>query len=581
MTDPFDNLTSSEQLRRLLLQEEQERIDRLESRVGSDDTLKTSLVPIIADALREAGVKDHQRLAGAIAPIVVQSIKTEIHNSRDMMVDALYPITGRLVAAAVRNAFKDLVDQLNNKLDSSLSVDRWRARIKAKLTGRSEAEVLLSEGAVFQIIELLLINRQSGLLIARAGAEDDADSADGHLLSSILTAIMSFVRDAMRDASEQDLRTLHVADMRLNLQVSPSAILAIKTKGPPPAGFETALGETFYSFLSRWGDELSDPDQSSAVNQESISDDLEERFRSLITAKEESFQNSSRKGVILLSVLGLTLAGWFGWTFYNGWHDDRIESRAQHVISKQNELVGYPMEAEYDRSEKALTFSGLAPNQRALDGLRQDLDREFPDINLLPEVSVLPDPFADGEALLTVGDFEEWRAKFIEDRQQAILVETSRLSDDLVGLEQRLPNLAEVEEARVRRWLDRQALRFLDRTEFQDEAEANATLKAVVDRLGDLPRHLGLRVIGYGDSLGEERATKEISQERANVVSLRLIEFGFPVDRIEVVGRGDEKRMGELSGPGSINRRVEFELIHGSREKSGFEEESDRDNATR
>ena len=154
MGDPFDNLASSEQLKRLLLQEEQERLDRLEVRLGDDDALKSSLTPIIADILRDAGVKDYRRLADALAPVVLQSIKTEIHNSRDMMVDALYPITGRLVAAAVRNAFKDLVDQLNSKLDSTLSVDRWRAQIKAKLSGRSEAEVLLSEGAAFEIVDL-------------------------------------------------------------------------------------------------------------------------------------------------------------------------------------------------------------------------------------------------------------------------------------------------------------------------------------------------------------------------------------------------------------------------------------------
>ena len=77
MVDPLDNLTSSEQLRRLLLQEEQERIDRLEARLGDEEALRGSLVPIIADVLRDAGVKDYHRLAGALAPIVVQSIKTE------------------------------------------------------------------------------------------------------------------------------------------------------------------------------------------------------------------------------------------------------------------------------------------------------------------------------------------------------------------------------------------------------------------------------------------------------------------------------------------------------------------------
>ena len=206
MTDPLDNQTTGEQLRRLLLQEEQERLDQLEARLGSDDALRTSLVPLIADVLRDAGVQDYQRLAGALAPIVLQSIKTEIHNSRDMMVDALYPITGRLVAAAVRNAFRDMVEQLNQKLDQSLSVDRWRARVKAKVTGQSEAEILLSEGAAFEITDLLLINRETGFLVTQTGAGEDQGGMDSQLLGSILTAIMAFVRDAMSSSPEQDLR---------------------------------------------------------------------------------------------------------------------------------------------------------------------------------------------------------------------------------------------------------------------------------------------------------------------------------------------------------------------------------------
>ena len=40
-------------------------------------------------------------------------------NSKDMMVEALYPITGRLTAAAVANAFRDLVADLNERLDRS------------------------------------------------------------------------------------------------------------------------------------------------------------------------------------------------------------------------------------------------------------------------------------------------------------------------------------------------------------------------------------------------------------------------------------------------------------------------------
>ena len=54
-------------------------------------------------------MRDHERLAEAMAPVVVETIHAELVNSRDKMVEALYPITGRLVSAYVANAFKDLL----------------------------------------------------------------------------------------------------------------------------------------------------------------------------------------------------------------------------------------------------------------------------------------------------------------------------------------------------------------------------------------------------------------------------------------------------------------------------------------
>ncbi len=581
MVDPLDNLASSEQLRRLLLQEEQDRLDRLEARVGDDGALKNSLVPVIADTLQEAGVKDHRRLAGAIAPIVVQSIKTEIHNSRDMMVDALYPITGRLVAAAVRNAFKDLVEQLNSKLDSSLSVDRWRAKLKSKVTGRSEAEILLSEGAAFEVIELLLINRQSGLLVARAGPDDGEGDVEGHLLSSILTAIMAFVRDAMRDASEQDLRTLHVGDLRLHLQVSPGAILAVKTKGPPPAGFETALNEMFYAFLSRWGDQLSDPDQIESDDEARLNEDLESRFKSLLDAKRENFKTSTGKGTILLSVLGLLIAGWIGWTLYARWYGDHIESEARSVILGQPSLVGYPVDMRYDWSEDVLSISGLVPDQEHLERLRSSLQEALPEIGLSMQVGTLPNQDVDLTGLSTNEDLERWRTSILGELKRTVGEEISSLSEAISRIEGRVPTSLQREESVFRQWLNRQALTFGDDSELDDENEANTILRNIANRLSGLPTGVGIRIVGYGDDLGEERVSLRISRERADLVAGRLRDLGISADRLRVVGRGTEKRVDDVDGPGSANRRVEFELTYLPDDKHQSGGEGDLTNGVR
>ncbi|MGI9510840.1 MAG: OmpA family protein [Geminicoccaceae bacterium] len=562
MVDPLDNLTSSEQLRRLLLQDEQDRIDRLEARLGDDDALKISLIPIIADVLRDAGVKDYRRLAGALAPIVLQSIKTEIHNSRDMMVDALYPITGRLVAAAVRNAFKDLVDQLNNKLDDSLSVDRWRAKIKAKISGRSEAEILLSEGAAFEIVDLFLINRQSGLLIAQAGPDADQGGVDSHLLSSILTAIMAFVRDAMSQSSEQDLRTLHVGDVRLHLQVSPGAILAIKTQGPPPAGFDTALSETFYAFLSRWGNVLSDPDEIESRDERALTEDLEERFQSLLKAKRSNFKGTSNKGAILLGSLALVAALWIGWTFYQRWSSDRIEAAARSLIAEQSELIGYPIEIGYRRSDDTLAISGLFPNQASIETLRSDVETALPDVTLAMNAAALPDQAPDLTGIPTKADLTDLQGVLSDQLTGTIDDRISAFSGKISSIEQRLPTPSELEHAAFRTWLDSQILRFGDDSEFDDEATANAVLEEIVERFTALPADVGLRIVGYGDDLGEERVSDRVSRSRAALVARRVVALGVSSERLELVGRGNEKRLGDVDGPGSINRRVEFELIY-------------------
>lgn len=574
MADPLDNLTSSETLRRLLLQEEQERLDRLEARLGDDEALRTSLIPIIADVLRDAGVQDYRRLASSLAPVVLQSIKTEIHNSRDMMVDALYPITGRLVAAAVRNAFKDLVDQLNEKLDNGLSVDRWRARIKARMTGRSEAEILLSEGAAFEIKDLLLINRQTGLLLTQAGPDAEQGGMDSQLLGSILTAIMAFVRDAMHEASEQDLRTLHVGDLRLHLQVSPGVILAIKTRGPPPGRFDSALNETFCSFLAQWGDMLSDPDQIESHQRVALADDLEERFQFLLKARRSNFKGSSRKGTILLASLALLAIGWIGWSLYGEWEKRRKEAAAYSVIAEQAELAGYPLQVRYSDDDNTLAVTGLTPDDESLDRLRKGLDAALEGSVLVMNVSALPQQKTDLSDIPTDDDLAAWRTALQEDMAEAIDGRTAPLTAAIEPLtaaiepltvaiarvERELPTEGERQLGDFRRWLEQQALGFDDGSRFNDDAEADRLLGEMAARLTRLPADVGLLIVGYADDRGDQQASLKVSLDRAVVVSRRLQNLGIASGRLAAVGRSTENRISQGEGPGNANRRVEFEL---------------------
>ncbi len=563
MADPLDNQTRDEQLRRLLLHEEQARLDQLEARLGDEEALKNSLVPVIADVLRDAGVRDYRQLAGALAPVVLQSIKTEIHNSRDMMVDALYPITGRLVAAAVRNAFRDLVEQLNQKLDSSLSFDRWRTIIKAKVTGRSEAEILLSEGAAFEITDLLLIHRETGLLIAQAGQDSDRGGLDSRLLGSVLTAIMAFVRDAMHESPEQDLRTLHVGDMRLHLQASPGAILAVKTKGPPPPGFDSALNNTFCAFLAAWGEEIADPESLDKQQEIALVESLEEQFQGLLKAKRENFKGPSRKGVILLGCIGALIIGFLGWHLVELWQKARHEQLARAVIAEMPSLTGYPLRVRYQNEGETVTVIGLVPSSVVEEQLKTSLRKVLPQTELVFQTQALPsfgvpsldNPMTGDDRMAVDGYVEDALERYVDKKVYV-------LEEAIARVETALPPEGLRKLGAFESWLRLQALQFSGGVRLSDAERARSVLQDIASRFQGMPDDILLLVIGHGDEVGGSLTSVRVSLERAGMVSRLLEDLGIASSRLITVGRGNESRISEEAGPGSANRRVVFELIH-------------------
>ncbi len=83
-----------------------------------------------------------------------------------------------------------------------------------------------------------------------------------------------------------------------------------------------------------------------------------------------------------------------------------------------------------------------------------------------------------------------------------------------------------------------------------------AVVAAVVDRW-QLHPEWRLRVIGHAAKVGDGRASRRLSQLRADRVKTALIAAGVPAAQIEAVGVG-------ASAPGlnpSASRRVEFEVV--------------------
>jgi outer membrane protein OmpA-like peptidoglycan-associated protein len=91
------------------------------------------------------------------------------------------------------------------------------------------------------------------------------------------------------------------------------------------------------------------------------------------------------------------------------------------------------------------------------------------------------------------------------------------------------------------------------------ELTNTAEITRFVSDYEKMPRRL-VKVVGHADTAEENLA---LSLARAEVVKERLVARGIPIDRIEVVGRGDKANL-VITPPGVSepqNRRVDITVV--------------------
>ncbi len=241
--------------RRLLL-EIRDLLALHHDRIGTDERLQRSVAQIIAKALRDAGSQQHDELAAAITPLIIAAVKREILNSRDELIDAMHPMLGHMVSAYVTNAIREFFYGADRRLESIFSPALWGLRVKSLFTGIPINELMLRQKKLVRIEEILLL-KQSGILVDRwqaapSGNTDDASSKrDGLLLSSLISAISTFAREAFAD-SKSELRCLDVGNARIYLRASPAHLVAIKCTGLITADTEKKIDRDVLDSLARY-----------------------------------------------------------------------------------------------------------------------------------------------------------------------------------------------------------------------------------------------------------------------------------------------------------------------------------------
>jgi outer membrane protein OmpA-like peptidoglycan-associated protein len=580
------------------------RMDIVFERAGSTERFTSSVASVLDEALAQAEVERHNEVSHAIAPLIVQTIKTEIRGSQDELAEALYPSMGRMVSAYVISAIRDLMDEINRRLESN----PFMLRLRSILTGRPVVELAFVEGQRLRVEELFLIRRGLGQLIGHWPAINGPTAQDQRV-SGILTAINEVANEAF-DADKASLRRIDLGTSLIYLRASPTHLLAAKCRGVAPLSVERIIDEQFVEAVERLsavfngGTDPSAPSRAVNYRLGELSASLEEAIAAQ-RAKLMPDRTMLSPAAVLVWAIGLLLAGWIGWSVYAGYQTGKVRAIAEGVLAKEEALAGYPVHAVIEHRGQDVALSGLVPTTQAGQTALTNLRAALPGSEVADRTTALPTKDLDAaraDIAALQADVAQVRAQSA-DADMALRTEFTQLGAGLseriagletsvkqadAGLHAEIKALAEgLEKAnadnaaglaglrsalreeianavaptprqKLAAWIDANALFFVKDTDYRDPQTAAAAL----DQLAQLIKATDVlvRVVGYTDEKGGEERNTPLSQARADKVIADLTARGIPASRLVGVGRNDSADLSPFVGDSSPNRRVEFEL---------------------
>jgi hypothetical protein len=183
---------------------------------------------------------DDGRIADALVKPLSRSLAEAVRQQPQSIVDALFPVIGPSIRKAIVEAMRDLIGNLNQAVESSLTLQGLRWRIEARRSGVPYVQVVLRHSMRFHIEHLFLIEPRSGLVLHHESAPD-LPEIDADAVAGMLSAINDFVRDSVAHDSRSALNSASVGEHVLWLIEAPRANLACFIRGAPPLALQAAL----------------------------------------------------------------------------------------------------------------------------------------------------------------------------------------------------------------------------------------------------------------------------------------------------------------------------------------------------
>ncbi|NNE92505.1 MAG: hypothetical protein HKN23_12730 [Verrucomicrobiales bacterium] len=328
------------QIKELMLAEEQHELEELRTRLEKfEEETAERIAENLAEALRrrrELGEESFDGLVDELQEATEAAIQQSVSRDKSRLTTALFPIMGPAVRNYVGDLFRGMVEELNEVVKNTTSVERIRWRAQAKMAGKSYSEYVLLKTQRFEIEEVYLIEKDSGLLLMHVATDPENEAhAEADLVSGMFTAIRSFVKDSFASDSEdggknedEELESFTFGEREVLIEEGPSMVLAAVAVGVPAPSVRDQLCGILENLHAEMQEQLED--FSGDISQ------FEPQRPELRKALIQNLPTEDAGGGMWRAwvVLGLLIAGIGTWIFFEAREQNRWDNFEAALRSK-------------------------------------------------------------------------------------------------------------------------------------------------------------------------------------------------------------------------------------------------------
>ncbi|GAA0859594.1 OmpA family protein [Aliiglaciecola litoralis] len=561
--------------------------------VGSDasrikQVMQDNARELVSDVVIEA-IHDRQKQDDAfdhvLVPLVEKSVQKSVKEHSEQFVGYLYPLVGRLVRKSVTAFLAEFLEKTNDLIENSLTLKGLGWRFRAWQSGVSFSQYVASQTFVFRVEQVLLIHRQTGILLNSVSQAGD-NSADADLVSSMLTAINDFVSDSFHTTQqdhEQNLKIIKTEDFSLVIKRGPQLLLVAAVTGNISQDISTKFQITIEHIHKLFSKEISQF-EGDTLPFEATTQPLKECL--LAELKPEAEKRSKKRpilAIILVCIVFMAIGYWGLLSFK--------QNQLLHQVSEIGEQPGILVHSAKTTGWQNVAISVLRDpsaisveqwlEERQIDPQRVQFQesgylslepklvntRLENTLNRYPRVTlswhqgkpVLTGTVANAQRQMLARDL--FAIPGLSDANELIkgvsVEELATVDDDSPEI---LRALFEITRAKI----DSAQIEFEQGQSSLNEAAKDqltalaSYLKTAIELSKKLELNVGLIIMGASDSSGSKQFNQALSRKRAQAAQQFLVDQGIDAGYLNAIGLG----VVELTATGSGARKVIFNIIN-------------------